>query len=383
MRKHLSNSSLFQHIDQRAFEILVEKHEMDKGVRSLSTWEFTCALITSLTLRLSSFREVEEALGVPRSTFGDALEKRFHGFYHDLCDLILRDIHARTQDRKVKRAIRQIIAIDSTECQVHGSLFSNSGWRPPNSDLGKAGCKLHVVFNINGEWIEDFKITGVRRNDAGVVKQFPLLPGKTYVFDRAYCDIGFWLNIVDSGSHFVTRLKKCARTRELEIKLLKENGDQYGVLWDGLHVPGLLASYVHRERLEVTRIRHIIYRDPTSKKIFHFVTSDFKASANAIAAVYKRRWAIELLFRWVKGHLDIRYLSVKNTNSVKTQLAVTVLVHLLLQLKKLSSGYSGTLWELLRKIRTNQTRSFLAESFVPEGCRWKLTAQATVVTECV
>ncbi|MFZ9595140.1 MAG: transposase, partial [Bdellovibrionia bacterium] len=75
---------------------------------------------------------------------------------------------------------------------------------------------------------------------------------------------------------------------------------------------------------------------------------------------YKRRWAVELLFRWLKSHLEIRYLAVKDANAVKIQLAVAVLIQLLLQLKKILTDYQGTLWELLRSLRTAQTRQFLA-----------------------
>lgn len=376
MAKHLRDCSLFQLIDRNSFDALVAKHQMDKGVRSLSTWEFTCALVTCLTLRLTSFREVEEALQIPKSTFGDALDTRFHGFFQDLCDLVLKEIQGRTQNRRVTGAIREIMAIDSTECQVHGGLFALPGWQPKHSVGHKAGCKLHVVFNVNGEWIDDFKITGARKHDSPVSLQLRLLPGKTYVFDRAYNDVEFWLNIIDAGSHFVTRLKECSRTRKIQIKVLKESENQDGVLWDGFYVPSAPQFHVHKERLEVTQLRHIIYRDPVSKKVFHFVTSDLKASAKAIAAIYKKRWAVELLFRWLKGHLDIRYLAVKNANSVKTQLAIAVLVQLLLQLKKLVTAYSGTLWELLRKIRADQTRQFLVASVVPPGCRWKKPTQA-------
>ena len=71
-------------------------------------------------------------------------------------------------------------------------------------------------------------------------------------------------------------------------------------------------------------------------------------------------WEMELLFRWLKSHLDIRYLAVKEANSVKIQLAIAVLLQLLLQLKKILTDYQGTLWDLLRSLRTAQTRQFLA-----------------------
>ena len=90
MIHHRSESSIFQLIDRKIFDELVAKHRMDKGVRTFFTWEFTCALITCMTLKLGNFDDVEESLGIPHSTFGDAMKSRFHGFFQDLCDEILK-----------------------------------------------------------------------------------------------------------------------------------------------------------------------------------------------------------------------------------------------------------------------------------------------------
>ena len=63
--------------------------------------------------KLGSFREVEATLGVLDSTLRNALRERSFGFFQELCDLILLEIRAKTADRKIKKAIRQILAIDS------------------------------------------------------------------------------------------------------------------------------------------------------------------------------------------------------------------------------------------------------------------------------
>lgn len=36
------------------------------------------------------------------------------------------------------------------------------------------------------------------------------------------------------------------------------------------------------------------------------LTNDLERTAVEIAALYKSHWRIELLFRWIKQHLDIR-----------------------------------------------------------------------------
>lgn len=371
MGKYRKDSSLFQLLDRKLFNDLVLRWGVDKGIRSFSTWEMTCSLVNCMTMRLGSYREVEETLGIPRSTLGDAMSERCYGFFEDLCDQILLRIRGRTKDRKVKRAIREIMAIDSSECRVHGSMFTIPGWHQRKALGHLATCKIHVVWNVEGDWIEDFMVTGGRGHDSPTSQYLRLSPNKTYVFDRAYNDFSFWLKIIDIGSHFVTRLKDCPKNRELRADVLRKAKYQDGVLHDQVYEPSAPTMLRYRERFETVRIRHIIYRDPETQKVFDFVTSDFRSSAYTIADIYKKRWAVELLFRWLKGHLNIRYLAVKNTNAVKVQLASAVLVQLLLRLKKIIVQFKGTLWALLRHIRSTLIREALVLNGVPDGCRWK------------
>lgn len=371
MGKHRKKASLFQLIDRKSFDDLVEEWAADKWVRGLPTWELTCALINVMVMRLGSYRDVELILGIPRSTFSDALSARNYGFFEDLCDLVLNQIRAKTRDRKIRKALRHILAIDSTEVRVHGSLFSSPGWKQKHTTGHQAAAKLHVVWDINGEWVDDFLITPGRRNDSPVSLQLRLQFNKTYVFDRAYNDIDFWLKIIDHGSHFVTRLKDHARNHMLAIKVNLKHKDRDGVLYEGEYRPCTSQAARLKREGRGLRLRHIIYRDSETKKIFHFVTSDLKISAQTVADIYKRRWAVELLFRWLKGHLNIRQLASRNKNAVKSQLAIAVLVKLLLQLQKLTNKIEGTLWEILRAIRAMIARNGLTNSEVPEGCRWK------------
>lgn len=376
MRKNDSNSSIFQLFCKKDFKQLVAKWEMDKGVRTFTTWEMTCALITCMTLKIGSLREAEQTLGIPRSTFSDAMTERSYGFFFDLCDGILAQILLKTQKRKVKKVIRQILAIDASECRVHGSLFTLSGWKQPKSHGHSSSCKLHVAYNVDGQWVENFLVTGVKKSDSRTGRYFELQSNKIYVFDRAYNELSLWRNIVSVQSHFVTRLKDSKNQRKLLRKILLADPEKNGVLYDGIYTPTVATLYKHNEVENTLKIRHIIYRDPDSDKIFHFATSDFKISGQEVADTYRKRWAVELLFRWLKGHLNIRYLPVKSSNAVKIQLAVSVLIQLLIQLQKTIQHFSGTQWQLLRRIRTLAIRKGLVNTSVPVGCRWRSRSRA-------
>jgi hypothetical protein len=162
--------SLLQLIDRKKFDDLCEKWEMDKGVRSYLTWRQTGILVMSYLLRLESSREIEAVLGVPRSTFCDANQNRSSGFFEELCEMILTELRWRSRGRKMRRALKELLAIDSTECRIHGSISSYLPWRQKRSKQGAA--KLHVVWNIDGEWVEDFRITSGRKHDAPIALLF-------------------------------------------------------------------------------------------------------------------------------------------------------------------------------------------------------------------
>lgn len=158
---------------------------------------------------------------------------------------------------------------------------------------------MHVVWNVNNDWVDDLIITGGRRHDSPVSLELKLSAKKMYVFDRAYNDFSFWKKIINLKSHFVTRLKYFPRVHMAELKLMisEKNKTKYGVIHDGIYKPS---------KKNKLKLRHVVYRDSLTKKLFHFVTSDFKITAQLVADIYKRRWAVELLFRWLKSHLDIR-----------------------------------------------------------------------------
>ena len=62
------------------------------------------------------------------------------------------------------------------------------------------------------------------------------------------------------------------------------------------------------------------------------ITNDLERTAVEIAALYKSRWQIELLFRWIKQHLDIRKFVARSDNAVRLQLLAAMIAYLLLRI---------------------------------------------------
>lgn len=71
--------------------------------------------------------------------------------------------------------------------------------------------------------------------------------------------------------------------------------------------------------------------DPTGKELT-FVTNVMKFASEEIAWLYKRRWDIELFFKWIKQHCKIKMLIGHSENAVRLQMITGIITYLLFRL---------------------------------------------------
>lgn len=334
-----------QQIPAKSFRNLCLKHEVYKQTRSFEAWDHLSCLVLGQVLDLKSLRDMEAVLGVKRSTLCDANADRTSVLFEDLTRETFEIILA--QNKKLRKAHRRILALDSTETTLNGRLKKIPFFRSHSS----ASMKVHIVWNVDDEWIEDFRITAGKVNDQSLAKRLKLAPGATYVFDRGYPDLTFWWQIMEAGSHFVTRLKKTTERRiDHLFRHPRKFQNQTGVLIDQDYEPSRIRLYKNPTVPKNIKLRHIVYRDPKTMRIFDFVTSDFQSTAQKIADIYQARWSVELLFRWLKQHLQLREPPYRNKNAIQTHLAISLLVRLLVELIRRKNKFQGTPAETLRII---------------------------------
>jgi transposase len=87
--------------------------------------------------------------------------------------------------------------------------------------------------------------------------------------------------------------------------------------------------------------------------LIRVVSNNLDAPAEHIAALYKRRWAIELFFRWIKQNLSIRHLFGHSENALRIQIAVALIVFLLLRLAHGAQRAIPHLQTFVRLVRVN------------------------------
>ncbi|MDQ7059221.1 MAG: transposase [Ghiorsea sp.] len=80
--------------------------------------------------------------------------------------------------------------IDSTTINLCKQQFNWATFRS-----GKAGIKIHTVYDPNNKVPTFFSITTASKHDKKAAEKMPLLDGATYVFDRAYNDYAWYYSM--------------------------------------------------------------------------------------------------------------------------------------------------------------------------------------------
>lgn len=86
-----------------------------------------------------------------------------------------------------------------------------------------------------------------------------------------------------------------------------------------------------------------------------FVTNIFDLSKEDIINIYKKRWEIELFFKWIKQNLRIKKFIGYNENAVRIQIFSALITYMLIYLfcKKQNLEVKYNILILTRIIRSN------------------------------
>ena len=189
------------------------------------------------------------------------------------------------------------------------------------------GMKLHVVYDPRADVPRSVEITPANVNDVEIGRRTPIKAGTTYVFDKGYCRFDWWRSINDCGAYFVTRAKVNMRLRAVRHRhLRKRTGDGFVVVADD----EVVLTSKGNSRLPIPLRR--IQAQARARRSDHPPHQRSFPHRLEIAALYKSRWQIELLFRWIKQHLGIRKFLGVNDNAIRLQILAAMIAYLLLRI---------------------------------------------------
>jgi len=343
---------LLKHIPWATVDRLVEQYKADRDDRGLKSKAHLIAMLYAQFSGARGLREIEAGLRshagklyhlggctVSKSALSTANASRPVEVFAGLLSALMAQLH-RGFRRKIKDCVR---LIDSTSVQ----LSSLSGdWA--TFSAGVFGAKAHIIYDPDADQPLYLMVTASNVNDITAAKAMPIEPGATYVFDLGYYDYGWWAALDEAGCRIVTRLKVNTPFEIVEDRPVLPGSS---ILSDRIgHLPKRLAASRNNPMSGLLREVQVVIE---TGKVLRIFTNDLTAGAQEIADLYKRRWAIELFFRWVKQTLKIGHFFGTSENAVRIQVIVALTAFILLRLAHTANKIVKGPLAFARLIRAN------------------------------
>src|SRR5450830_1527760 len=345
-------SQVMEFVPWTSFDRIAVKYGGDIGVRTLRCTEhFRVMAFAQMTYR-ESLRDIEACLGsqpaklygiglrgaVAKSTLADANELRDWRIWSDLAAVLIKRARKFYMEDDIGlELVNTVYALDSTTIDLCLSLFPWADFRST-----KAAVKMHTLLDLRGPIPSFIHVSNGKMSDALALDLITLEAGAIYVMDRGYVDFRRLYVIHQAGAFFVTRTKINMKYHRVYSHPVLDKttgiGSDQSITLDGFYTKQDYPQH----------LRRISFRDPETGKRLVFLTNNFALSAAMIAALYKKRWAVELFFKWIKQNLRIKHFYGTSENAVKTQIWTAVCVYVLAAIIKKELALDVSLYTFLQ-----------------------------------
>lgn len=210
----------------------------------------------------------------------------------------------------------------------------------------QAALKLHLLLSLQGNMPAWAAITEAHFPDMKILDRLPIYPGSFIIMDRGYLDFVRLYRIDQAHGFFVVRSKhhvkfslRESRSVDKQQNLRADQTVRLKSAWSKKKFPRPL--------------RRVTVYDPEHKMFLVLLTNNFQLPAPVIAELYRRRWQVELFFKWIKQHLRIRNFYGRSENAVRCQIWSAICTYLMVAILKKELGIPKTLYEILQIISVN------------------------------
>ena len=309
----------------------------EKYVKRLDGWTHLVIMLFGVLRHYDSLRELEigmkaescklSHLGIDyvvrRSTLSEANARRpqefFAGVYSSLLEHyapFLADSRKRASEKEWEKAL---YLMDSTTITLFDNLLKGVG-RHPRSGKKKGGMKVHTVMKYHVGVPVVVQLTSAAKHDHYLLKEVHLPQDSTLAMDRAYIDYAQFQRLTEEGVCYVTKMKKNLKYREVSsVTHVNEDG---------------LATHSDKTIVfEKGEIRHKARRveiwNVKSAKSVVLLTNNFEMPVEDIEEIYRRRWAIETLYKQLKQNFPLHFFYGDNINAIQIQTWTVLIANLL------------------------------------------------------
>lgn len=318
----------------------VRELRSDRYCKKFDTYHHLITMLYACYQHCTSLREVStgmracegrlQSLGIchlpARSTLSEAnmrrsyevFEKIYYGLYHHYKDLL--------PDSGSDKLSKKLVIIDSTTISLFREILENAGRRSIDGKK-KGGIKVHVAIRAHEDVPYLVDLTKASQADVSFLQKVHVPERSVLVMDRGYNNFRKFHQWTEQKVNWVARPRVNTIIEIKNTRQLSAEEQMAGVLSDERVVMGFSNNAIQQ-----VQCRLITYYDEEHEQIFEFITNNYHWKPSKVAAIYKRRWQIELLFKRIKQNMPLQYFLGDNDNAIKIQIFCVLIADLLLKI---------------------------------------------------
>jgi IS4 transposase len=336
----------------QAFARCAASHPLRRPPRGLSVYDHFLALcFAHLTCR-ESLRGLETCLNarpsllyhlgfrgrVTRTNLAYANAHRSWRLFASVAQVLMRRAQRLYQDEPQYPALPEpAFAFDSSLIHLSARLFP---WAQGGRRHATA-VKLHALLALRGPLPAWAALSTGEFCDAKMLDHVPIQQDCIYVLDRGYLNFVRLRRLTEHKAYFVVRSR-----RDLSFRVVRSAPVDKSA---GLRCDQII-QLTHPKSYRVYRrpLRRVRIYDAQHRKSLAFLTNHFDMPGKVVAELYRRRWQIELFFRWIKQHFCLRGFLGVSPNAVQCQLWSAICVYLMVAILKRELKLTQSLHEILQ-----------------------------------
>ncbi len=343
-------------LNRTQFNNYVRKYDSNRYVKQFTCWNQLLAMMFGQLSNRESLRDVIVAfethrgkqyhlgLGhnpIAKATLAYANQNLDYRIFEDFAFYMMKEA-CEKRATNILDIPGKKYAFDSTIISLCLAIFPWAKFRRK-----KGGVKAHVLYDIEAQVPAFYIVATASKHDSTAMSSISCEPNAYYIFDRAYDSFKELYRIHLTESFFVVRAKT-----NLKYKIVKwKRRMPKNVLTDAeVKLTGYLSEKKYPEAFRLIR-----YYDEENDREFIFLTNAKQLSALDVANLYKKRWLVELFFKWLKQHLKIKRFWATTENAVRIQISVAVITYCLVAIIQHDMQLERSTYEVLQILSISLT----------------------------
>ncbi len=362
----------------------IRKYSTDKYCHKYKTYDQLVALLFGQLCKCSTLEDISVGIGVSetfikdlglhqspaKSTMSDGNKNRNWQVFEHTYNSLLRHYSSSLSKYSNQHIVEEvkdktILIRDSSTISLCLSLFDWAKFR-----TAKGGVKIHT------QWDEALMLPNLvcigeaQVHDSKGFEQVVFPKDTIIIEDKGYWDYDVIKARIKAQNTFVTRIKDNTIYEVMQELELPDNDDQHILKDELIYLTGTKAK---ANGLSEELLRRIVVYDAQKDMQLVITTNNIFWKAATIAALYKRRWDIEIFFKLLKQNLNVKTFIGTSENAVKSQIFVALIAYLLLELLRRVKAKGKTAFSnFVEKIRIclcyYLTLDYVIERLKPVAC---------------